>query len=136
MNKLGQFSIYLCLGMALTLSPQIFANDSVSRYCKRDAKIHCDHVRPGNGRIGRCLMRKINRISVPCQAVVDTASHFIKKYAAKVCGRDARRYCKRVRPGSGRILSCLKHNYEQLSRSCGKVVTKLTGYTLKSLDDY
>ena len=38
------------------------------------------------------------------------------------CGVDYRRYCPRLRPGSGRAIACLRDNGESLSPPCQRAL--------------
>ena len=42
----------------------------------------------------------------------------------RACESDLQTLCKGVQPGGGRIISCLKQNYDKLSPGCQQALTK------------
>ena len=136
MKRLNVLWVCAVLSLSAFSAAPVMAQERVSKYCERDADIFCRHVKPGQGRIGRCLLRNKERVAVPCKAVLETAVYFIQKQFANVCHRDLRHHCSRIQPGNGRIMRCLQDHYDALSASCSRLTTQLTGYTPPSDDDY
>ena len=47
-----------------------------------------------------------------------------KEKLSEACSEDAKKLCKDVRPGDGRVLACLKEHHAKLSRSCGAFLSR------------
>jgi len=85
--------------------------------CAADAKKFCSNVKPGQGRIYNCMMSHQAELSPVCRDRMKQASERLESLA-KACKADAEKYCKGVRPGAGRILSCLKGREASLDPAC------------------
>jgi len=85
--------------------------------CAADAKKFCSDVKPGQGRIHNCMASHQAELSPACQARIKQAAEKLQNLA-KACRADAEKYCKGVRRGSGRILSCLKGHEANLDPAC------------------
>lgn len=85
--------------------------------CAADAKRFCSNVKPGQGRIYNCMASHQAELSPACQARINQAKERLENLA-KACKADAEKYCKGVRPGGGRILSCLKGRESDLNPAC------------------
>jgi len=85
--------------------------------CAADAKKFCSDVKPGQGRIHNCMASHQAELSPACQAQIKQAAERLENLA-KACKADAEKYCKGVRPGAGRVLSCLKGRESDLAPAC------------------
>jgi cysteine rich repeat protein len=85
--------------------------------CAADSKKFCANVAPGGGRIAECMKSHQAELSPACQSAIK-AAHDKLEQLAKACKGDAEKYCKGVKPGAGRILSCLKGRESDLSPAC------------------
>jgi Golgi apparatus protein 1 len=85
--------------------------------CAADAKKFCSDVKPGQGRIHDCMASHQAELSPACQARIKQAKERLENLA-KACKADAEKYCKGIRPGAGRILSCLKGREANLDPAC------------------
>src|SRR3954468_11519445 len=80
--------------------------------CKADAQTLCKGVRPGQGRIMRCVDEHKDKVSSACTAkIAEAKSHH-------PCMADMERLCKDVRPGQGRMMECMKKHEAELSAEC------------------
>ena len=85
--------------------------------CKADAEKLCKDVRPGDGRMARCLKQHEASVSPGCKEAMAQARQ--KAQALReACRSDAKQYCRGVKPGHGRMLTCLKQNEAKLSEAC------------------
>jgi Cysteine rich repeat len=91
--------------------------------CADDIAEFCKGVRPGGGRLARCLKEHEKDLSSQCKAGIDEARAKAKE-AHEACADDVQKLCKDVKPGAGRIVRCLKQNEEQLSPECRDTLTR------------
>ena len=80
--------------------------------CKADAETLCKGVRPGQGRIMRCLAEHKDKVSSACNAKI------AEEQARHPCMADMERLCKGVQPGQGRMVECMKKHEAELSPEC------------------
>ena len=89
--------------------------------CKEDAEKLCKGVKPGGGRIIKCLKEHEADLSEACKAM--EAKH--KERAEEIhesCKADVDKLCKDVKPGRGRIIRCLRKHREEISDACKAAV--------------
>ncbi len=89
----------------------------VGEACADDVRSYCPDVTPGQGRVLRCLAQNQGSLAPQCQAVVQSAREKLAEFR-KACGGDAKRFCKGIAPGEGRVLACLKSKEPELSPAC------------------
>jgi hypothetical protein len=85
--------------------------------CADDVAKYCKDVKPGGGRLAKCLKENEKQLSPACRSSIEDS----KKKAAEAhqaCEADARKFCKDVKPGEGRIVRCLKEHEKDLSPEC------------------
>jgi hypothetical protein len=87
------------------------------RVCNADAKKFCSDVRPGGGRIYKCLTGHNAELTPACRDGLAAAKARYDEFA-NACKADAGKYCKGVTPGAGRVLSCLKGRESDLTPDC------------------
>ena len=85
--------------------------------CSNDLKKYCARVKPGDGRIAKCMADHFREITPGCQSTVQAALDKLGSVAT-ACKAEAQKFCKGIRPGEGRILSCLKGRQSDLSPAC------------------
>lgn len=85
--------------------------------CAADAKKFCGEVKPGGGRIAKCMKSHEAELSPACQAEMKKAEERIEQVKEE-CGADAKKFCQGIRPGQGRILACLKSHQSELAPAC------------------
>jgi hypothetical protein len=85
--------------------------------CADDAAKYCKDVKPGGGRIARCLKENEQNLSPACKSSIE---EFRKKAreARQACEADAQKFCKDVKSGQGRIVKCLREHEKELSADC------------------
>ncbi len=89
----------------------------VGEACADDVRSYCTDVTPGQGRVLKCLAQNQGSLTPQCQAVVQGAREKLAEFR-KACGPDAKRLCKGIAPGEGRVLACLKSKEADLSPRC------------------
>jgi hypothetical protein len=85
--------------------------------CKADIEKFCKDIRPGQGRIVKCMQQHEAELSAACKDQVAQARERNNEFA-KACKPDVEKFCKDVQPGQGRIISCLKQHQPDLSADC------------------
>lgn len=89
--------------------------------CAEDYQAHCADVEPGEGRVLACMTKNKDQFSDKCQAQMDKGKKKVKKAFKnwkKYCADDQKKLCKGVKPGKGRILTCLKDSADDVSDDC------------------
>jgi hypothetical protein len=104
----------LAAGLATGASAQA---GKASGPCAEDAKKFCGDEKPGGGRIARCMKRHESELSSACQDQMKKAEQRIEQVKEE-CNADAKKFCKGIRPGQGRILACLKSHQSELAPAC------------------
>jgi len=98
------------------------------RVCQEDAKKFCSDVRPGGGRVYRCLTSHNAELAPACRERLAAAKARYDEFV-KACKSDADKYCKSIPPGGGRILSCLKGREADLQADCKAQFNRARGDT-------
>jgi hypothetical protein len=105
------------VGVEPALAQQPAKGGGKDRVCSADAKKFCGDVRPGDGRIYKCLTGHNAELAPACREQLAAAKARYDEFA-NACKADAGKYCKGVRPGAGRVLSCLKGREADLTPGC------------------
>lgn len=97
-----------------------FVPSSASAYtpaCYKEVQQICGDVEPGEGRLTGCIVRNQSQFSVSCRpevhAVIEQRGRF-----ASLCKESVETLCPDVKPGKGRLYSCLKFHEQLLPSSC------------------
>ncbi len=85
--------------------------------CKADAEKLCKDVQPGEGRMARCLKQHEANVSPGCKDAMVQARQKMQALR-EACRGDVKQYCRGVKSGHGRMLTCLKQNEAKLSAGC------------------
>ncbi len=91
--------------------------------CADDVAKYCKDVKPGGGRIARCLKENENQLSPACKSSIEEARKQMKA-AHQACDGDIQKFCKDVAPGEGRIVRCLREHEKDLSAECRAKMTE------------
>ena len=89
----------------------------VGAACADDVQSLCPDVKPGQGKVLACLRANLFSASPGCQELVKGAQEKAAEFQ-KACGKDARKLCKGIAPGQGRILACLASRKADLAPAC------------------
>ena len=108
---------FLVVATALAAAPLAAqtapASEGLGKPCAEDVARLCPGVRPGGGRIARCLQASAQQVSPACQARMDQA-----KEVAQACLADAEKLCSDIPPGAGRVAVCIQQHEAELSQPC------------------
>jgi hypothetical protein len=91
--------------------------------CKDDIEKLCKDVKPGQGRILKCMREHENELSPVCKDHVLAAREKAESFL-RACKSDISKYCQDIKPGSGRIINCLRKHESELSADCNAVFQK------------
>jgi hypothetical protein len=93
----------------------------VGEACGDDVRSWCADVKPGQGAVLRCLAANRASLAPQCQEILRTAQEKGAEFR-KACGPEAKRICKGIAPGEGRILACLESRKADLSPACQEIL--------------
>ncbi len=113
----------IVLGSVLVGWLALSAAAADKRPCADDAEKFCKDVKPGGGRIVKCLEGHQSELSEACKKQLEAGGARIKA-AHDACKGDLEKWCKDVRPGGGRIVKCLNDHQGELSAECKKQMGK------------
>jgi len=85
--------------------------------CKDDVEKHCKDVKPGGGRILRCLKEHEADLSAGCKEARTKMREHMKDIHDH-CHGDVEKLCHDVKPGKRRVLRCLRRHKDALSEEC------------------
>ena len=115
---------------ALAESGRAGNTGNAGNMCKEDIEKFCKDVKPGEGRIIKCLMDNKDKLSGGCLQELEGArnkSEGKKDQARDACAEDLNKFCKDVQPGEGRLLQCLKKHDSELSPQCRETLQQKQG---------
>jgi len=143
LSVIGSVLIALC-GPALAQQPTQAQANAIRQACRADYQTHCSNVPTGGSAALSCLQQNASSLSPGCQTALSaiskgnvTAQPPVAGTPApgtpparpltrqqevslmrQACQHDYRLFCSGVRPGAGRIVSCLRSNSGSLTPSC------------------
>lgn len=111
------------------------AQNAGPRSCRGEVEKFCKDVKPGGGRILKCLKSHHDELSEECKESFDEKMEKLKERREKrkerrekknpnggkfeeACGDDVQKYCSNIEEGHGSIIGCLRQHTDQLSPSC------------------
>ncbi len=115
-------AVVLLTGGAAVAAESII--DSVAKGCEKELKSYCKDVTPGEGRIVACLYAFSDKLSPRCEyALYDAAAQLERAlvqltYVANECRADLNKFCADVKPGQGRLMTCMEKNEQKLDSRC------------------
>ena len=112
----------IVFALSAGMTSGVFAQGKVDEYykkgpCSEDLKKFCARVKPGEARIANCMAEHFRELRPSCQGAITAARNKFDGLV-KACKADSEKYCKGIRAGEGRILSCLKGRESDLAPAC------------------
>jgi hypothetical protein len=85
--------------------------------CADDIEKFCIEIKPGGGRVINCLKAHEAELTASCREKMCELQGFIQG-CEQACAGDIAQFCKKVEPGGGRIVKCLREHEKELSSEC------------------
>lgn len=125
--------LLLSFSLAVLFVGNVFAADkgpveTVLDGCNKDLQTYCKDVTPGEGRLLACLYAHEDKLSGRCEySLYDAAAQLERAvaaltYVANECKDDLKAYCSSVKPGEGRLASCIDKNKDKISERCKQAI--------------
>ena len=99
--------------------------------CANDIKKYCRTVTPGEGRLVYCMQAHEDKISSKCAFELEDAATAIQtaaealKNGVVACKAEINSVCGKIKPGEGRIATCLLENKSTASAGCADAIAKV-----------
>lgn len=124
MNKSSYcFCLFAAIALVLIAFPCSagFQESGESPLCKEDIAKFCPSVKPGEGRIMKCLSDHEADLSPECRKRTEDIR---KRHVAwqNDCSADVAKFCPDIKPGGGRIIRCILKHEKEISEPCRKRV--------------
>jgi hypothetical protein len=128
------------------VAPSRAQQGRIRQACGADYRTHCAGIPPGGAAALACLKRNAPTLSGACQQALGAAAGGDAAPAAAAaaepapllvspreeifilrgaCGFDFRRFCSGLRPGAGRIATCLHQHSADLSLPCQQALVAM-----------
>jgi len=85
--------------------------------CAADAEKYCKDFPAGTGARLSCLAQQPSRLEPACERVVKRLRGEASS-GIEACRADAKKLCRGVAPGGGRLVACLQARRDDLSSAC------------------
>ena len=85
--------------------------------CHTDAEKFCHEVKPGQGRIIRCMKEHKSELSPECRERIEEKKEKVKA-RIESCETDRQKLCSDVKGGKKRMNKCMREHKDQLSQEC------------------
>jgi Cysteine rich repeat len=99
--------------------------------CAKDIRKYCRMVTPGEGRMVYCMQAYEDKISPKCAFELEEAATSILaaadalKDGVLACKAEISGVCGKIKPGQGRIATCLLENKSTASAGCAEAIAKV-----------
>ncbi len=119
----NQFKLLALMLISFTLVSEVSAKGGV---CKEDREKFCKDIKPGEGRIYECLVQHLNELSFDCKNRIEERKKHWDEFQT-ACSSDLKKLCPGVKPGRGKVQSCLARNKKNLSETCKNYIKDKKG---------
>ena len=105
--------------------------EKVENACADDIKKYCGTVTPGEGRMIYCMQAHEDKISEKCAFELEDAATAIQTAAEALkngviaCKAEINGVCGKIKPGEGRIATCLIENKSTASAGCVEAIVRV-----------
>lgn len=101
----------------------IAAEEKVAKPCREDAAKLCKDVKPGEGRVAKCMKEHHDELSAACKSNIKKTRKRIME-TRKACKDDKQKFCPDVQPGNSKVANCLRGHESELSVACKESLKK------------
>jgi hypothetical protein len=101
-------------------SSVVLAQQGTIAPCRSDVDAHCAGTR-GESRAA-CIKLRFKDFSLACQLALVKA-----RAVRKACKADVKKNCADIKPGGGRIETCLKDHFADLNDPCKETISQAAG---------
>ena len=102
-------------------SSVVLAQQGPVAACAPDIQAQCAGHSTGEGRAA-CIKTRFKDFSLPCQLALVKA-----RAVGKACRADIKKNCADIKPGGGRIETCMKDHFADMSDACKEVISQAGG---------
>jgi hypothetical protein len=101
----------------------------INELCQTDLAKFCKDIKPGEGRLLKCLEENKSALSDTCKTGLTAGREKRKKAMMKKnpCAADIEKFCKDIERGEGKIMKCLKEHDSELTDGCKAEEAKMKG---------
>lgn|SRR4030066_853422 len=120
-----RISILLIVSLLLIAVASMAYAQDIKRQgpCKADIEKFCKNIKPGQGRLAKCIKAHEKDLSPACKNRTETDREKLPAFI-KACKPDTDALCRGIKPGDGRLIKCLKENKSLLSIPCKAYLQK------------
>ncbi len=108
--------VFLVFFVMFVMASGAFAQEV--KPCTGDIAKFCGNVKPGEGRMARCLKKNEAQLSPVCKMHVKQVEEAVKKEVDQACVNEIKAFCGGLKAGEGRVVDCLKAQKAHLSPKC------------------
>ena len=102
-------------------SSAVLAQQGLVAACAPDMQSQCAGNSSAEGRRA-CIKTRYKDFSLPCQLALVKA-----RAVGKACRADIKKNCAGIKPGGGRIETCMKDHFADLSDACKEMISQAGG---------
>jgi hypothetical protein len=102
-------------------SSVVLAQQGPVAACAADLQAQCAGHSTFEGRAA-CIKTRYKDFSLPCQLALVKA-----RAVGKACRADIKKNCAGIKPGGGRIETCMKDHFADMSDACKEVISQAGG---------
>ena len=107
--------------LTIVTSSVVLAQQGTIAACISDVDAHCAGHTQGEGRAA-CIKTRFKDFSLACQLALVKA-----RAVRKACSADLKKNCADITPGGGRIETCLKDHFADVSDQCRETISHAAG---------
>ena len=99
-------------------SSVVLAQQGLVAACAPDIQARCAGYANAEGRVA-CIKTRYKDFSLPCQLALVKA-----RAVNKACREDIKKNCTGIKPGGGRIETCIKDHFADMSEACKEMISQ------------
>lgn len=107
--------VALAVGIVLSIGSAVSAQEA----CRAEAEKFCAGMKPGEGKLLKCLQGHEADLSDACKARLNTVNQFM------ACVEDIMHFCPGEVPVGGEAIKCLRQHDTDLSTACKNELRKI-----------